>query len=390
MSPHDDRFPRGPAGSGLSTRDGRNALHSPPAGRPGPSSSSARAPPACFAAIFAARSGARVLVLETRPVPGAKIRVSGGGRCNVLPSRVELVELPHERDPGTRFGTSSSPGRSTRSGASSRPSSRSRSRSSPPGRCFPASNRSLDVVEALLGECRRAGVTAPRRLAGRVPFATVDSGDGGGPRAPRPLRLGRRGISARRAVLSTGGLSLPRTGSDGAGIGMARSLGHSVRELRPRARPARHPGSRLGRARRRVPADAPSGQALGGFSSRSTRGTLLFTHRGFSGPVVLDLSRHLTGRGSGADPPPRSLGRMGGPRTGKTCSPRRGSAPSRRSSASACRGGSWTGRSRWPGAPRRADDERAPPRREEANRRGSDPSVPSRSRGQRRVTRRRR
>ena len=45
------------------------------------------------AAIFAARAGARVLVLETRPKPGAKIRVSGGGRCNVLPSRVTLKDF---------------------------------------------------------------------------------------------------------------------------------------------------------------------------------------------------------------------------------------------------------------------------------------------------------
>jgi predicted flavoprotein YhiN len=41
-----------------------------------------------LAALFAARAGARVLLVETRPKPGAKIRVSGGGRCNVLPSEM--------------------------------------------------------------------------------------------------------------------------------------------------------------------------------------------------------------------------------------------------------------------------------------------------------------
>ena len=46
-----------------------------------------------LAAIFAAREGARVLLLETRPVPGAKIRVSGGGRCNILPMRVDLSDF---------------------------------------------------------------------------------------------------------------------------------------------------------------------------------------------------------------------------------------------------------------------------------------------------------
>ena len=45
------------------------------------------------AAIFAARAGASVLVVETRAIPGAKIRVSGGGRCNVLPTWVEVVRV---------------------------------------------------------------------------------------------------------------------------------------------------------------------------------------------------------------------------------------------------------------------------------------------------------
>src|SRR6185503_14613242 len=45
------------------------------------------------AAIFAGRRGARVLLLDSRARPGAKIRVSGGGRCNVLPSVSELSDF---------------------------------------------------------------------------------------------------------------------------------------------------------------------------------------------------------------------------------------------------------------------------------------------------------
>ena len=43
-----------------------------------------------FAGLFAAMKGARVLILESKEKPGAKIRVSGGGRCNILPSKVSL------------------------------------------------------------------------------------------------------------------------------------------------------------------------------------------------------------------------------------------------------------------------------------------------------------
>ena len=46
-----------------------------------------------LAGIFAARGGARTLVVETRKEPGAKIRVSGGARCNVLPSRMEWADF---------------------------------------------------------------------------------------------------------------------------------------------------------------------------------------------------------------------------------------------------------------------------------------------------------
>src|SRR5512143_1222480 len=107
-----------------------------------------------LAAIFAARRGAKVVVLETRPVPGAKIRVSGGGRCNVLPSRVELSDF--------HTGGSS---HALRNILASWPPGEVRAffeeelsiplEVEPTGKVFPASGRAIDVVAALLEECRR-------------------------------------------------------------------------------------------------------------------------------------------------------------------------------------------------------------------------------------------
>lgn len=246
-----------------------------------------------LAAIFAARRGVAPLVLETRPVPGAKIRVSGGGRCNVLPSRAELES----------FATSGS--RNTlRNILFSWPLPEVRRffeeelgvplRAEPNGKLFPASDRSLDILAALLGECGRLRVD----IRGGARVSSLERAPPGGPERFVVQVDNAAPVLARRVILATGGLSLPRTGSDGHGLELARQLGHSISDTHPALVPllAADPGWK-----------ALSGIALptrlqvrkGDSVLEEREGDLLFTHRGFSGPVVLDLSRHLTAPGGG-------------------------------------------------------------------------------------------
>jgi len=154
------------------------------------------------------------------------------------------------------------------------------------GKVFPRSDRSKDVVDALLRALRESGAVlrAPFRVA-----AVEHRADGGfSVRSSDGKTLG-----ADRLVLATGGLSLPKTGSDGAGLALAAKLGHA----RVPAYPALVP---------LLAADA-GWSALSGVSVRARvrveregrlaeerEGDLLFTHRGFSGPVVLDASHHVT------------------------------------------------------------------------------------------------
>ncbi|MCZ6795100.1 MAG: aminoacetone oxidase family FAD-binding enzyme [Planctomycetota bacterium] len=242
-----------------------------------------------LAAIFAARRGARVALFETKKRPGAKIRVSGGGRCNILPSRVE---------PDGDFHTSGSP-TSLRNLLLSWPLAEVRAffqdelgiplKVEPGGKVFPASERPQDVVAALLGECERRGVTLicgariveVRRLEdAATPVFELRS-------------LGGDVWRAERLVLATGGLSLPKSGSDGGGLEIARSLGLEVAPTYP--------------VLVALESADPRWLELPGVSTRATlravqegrileerEGDFLFTHRGFSGPVVLDLSRHVT------------------------------------------------------------------------------------------------
>jgi predicted Rossmann fold flavoprotein len=235
-----------------------------------------------MAAIFAAGEGRRVLLLERTPNGGRKILISGGGRCNVLPSRAHP----------SQFVTASSPN-TLKKMLLSWPLAEQRRffeetlglrlvLEPETGKLFPASNRARDVRDRLYDLAARRGVEISygARVTGLEPGQ--DSWrvelDGGAP------------IRARAVVLATGGLSVPASGSDGLGLGIAERLGHTIHPTYPAltpltAEPPRH--AALAGVSLDVRLEAPLGR--GRFT---TRGGFLFTHRGYSGPTVLDIS-HL-------------------------------------------------------------------------------------------------
>jgi predicted Rossmann fold flavoprotein len=98
---------------------------------------------------------------------------------------------------------------------------------------------------------------------------------------------------AKRVILATGGRSVPKTGSDGSGFALARALGHTVTELLPALVPlvveSGHWITSLSGTS--VEAELSVKSATGRVLERE-RGSMLFTHFGLSGPVVLDVSRH--------------------------------------------------------------------------------------------------
>ena len=233
------------------------------------------------ASIFAARSGRPVLLLEGSPDGGRKILVSGGGRCNVLPS-----ELAPER-----FVTDSS-SNTLKKMLRSWPLLEQRAffeqevgvplaLEAESGKLFPASNRARDVRDGLVALARRGGVEL--RTHTRVADLEPD-GDGGW-----TVRLeSDPSIAASAVVLATGGLSLPGTGSDGKGLAIAEKLGLRTVPRYPALTPLTGEGH-AGLAGISLVAriEAPG-------TGRSAEGGFLFTHRGWSGPAVLDLSDVVT------------------------------------------------------------------------------------------------
>ena len=103
--------------------------------------------------------------------------------------------------------------------------------------------------------------------------------------------MGADVIEANKVILATGGRSVPKTGSDGGGYALARSLGHTVTDTFPALVPlVLEPGHWL-TSLSGTSVEAELAVRAGKVLVRQ-RGSLLFTHFGLSGPLALDISRH--------------------------------------------------------------------------------------------------
>ena len=231
-------------------------------------------------AIFAARRGvtAPMLLFEGAKRPGAKILVSGGSRCNVTNAVVS------ERDFG---GAPPQLVRRVLRGFGVEPTVAFFREIGVPlheeehGKLFPDANRSKVVLDALLGEVERRGV---RLLAGER-VLEVEARAGG-----YRVHTSRGEHEVSRVVLATGGLSLPKTGSDGLGLDMARRFGHTVVPTTPALVPLVLGGS-FHAPLSGVAHDVELVVRDSGRRPIRRTGSLLWTHFGVSGPVVLDVSR---------------------------------------------------------------------------------------------------
>lgn len=233
------------------------------------------------AAIFAAEAGARVIALDGAPKIGAKILISGGGRCNVTHDVVT---------PDDFFGTRNAiakvlrtfPVEATIRWFAAMGVELKREET---GKLFPTTDRARTVIDAMLRACR-----AEIRTGARVEAIAVQSTEQG---FLIRLRDGSS-IEARMVILATGGRSVPKTGSDGGGYALARSLGHSVTETFPALVPlVVAPGFWTTELSGTSTVAELIVRGSSGKVLARQQGSTLFTHFGLSGPAVLDVSREL-------------------------------------------------------------------------------------------------
>jgi hypothetical protein len=251
------------------------------------------------AAIFAAaasRSGgrgapARVVVLDGAAALGKKILISGGGRCNVTHATVSERDFNGSqkviRNILAAFDVAA-----TRAWFDSLGVPLVREDT---GKLFPASDSARTVLAALLRRC--AALDVALRPGHRVTAVGHDPAAASG---PFMVRHAHGELGAARLVVATGGCSLPRTGSDGSGWDLVRHLGHSVSDVYPALVPLVLRAGMFHAALSGLSHPAELRTFADGTQIDRRSGSLLWTHFGISGPVVLDASRHwVVARGRG-------------------------------------------------------------------------------------------
>lgn len=240
-----------------------------------------------MAAIHAAGPGRRVLLLERTRDGGRKILISGGGRCNVLPSKMSPSQYITASSPNTmRKMLLSWPLGEQKRFFEEEVGVRLELEPET-GKLFPATHKARSVRDGLLALAARRGVEL--RFESSMVALTPPAGD-----YPWQVLLeGGAYLPAAAVIVATGGLSVPQTGSDGTGLRVVRRLGHTIHDTYPALTP--------------LTADPPRHAPLAGVSLEvtleaplpkgrfTTQGGFLFTHRGYSGPAVLDIS-HLAVR----------------------------------------------------------------------------------------------
>ena len=238
-----------------------------------------------MAALFAARAGASVTLLERNEKLGKKIYITGKGRCN-LTNDCSLEEFLRQvpRNPRflygalNRFSPQDMMALMEEAGC---PVEVQRGQ-----RVFPCSEKASDVIRALARLMEQAGVRV--RLHSRIQSLIVQEGRAAGV----VLESGER-LEADAVILALGGQSYPMTGSTGDGYALAREAGHHV--LPPEAvlsaleTVENWPRALQGLALKNVRLTLRSGRK----TLYTELGEMLFTHFGISGPLVLEMSCHL-------------------------------------------------------------------------------------------------
>ena len=235
-------------------------------------------------AIFARRlnPSLSIAVLDGAKKPGAKILVSGGSRCNVTNVVVSERDFWGGKSTVVRRVLRALPVADT---IAFFEGIGIRLHEEADGKLFPDTNRSRDVLDALLRETASVGA---KLLADHRVLDVVSESEG------FRVVTNHGDMTAAAVVMATGGLSLPKSGSDGAGLDIVQRLGHTIVPTTPALTPLVLDASDgVHRTLSGVSLDAELAVWIDGAIAIRLRGAMLWTHFGVSGPVALDASRHL-------------------------------------------------------------------------------------------------
>jgi len=249
------------------------------------------------AAIFAAETAAkgdrrpRIVLLEGAKTIGAKILISGGGRCNVTHDVVTPTDYFGNRHIIKNVLAAFSV-EHTISWFASMGVELKREET---GKLFPVTGKAQAILGCLVARCHELGVSI---LPDHRVLAIQSS-----PQSGFLIEHSHGTLYAKRIILATGGRSIPKSGSDGFGYDLARRLGHSVTTTVPALVPLLLEDSMFHKSLSGLSQQVELTTLVQGRKVDQRTGSLLWTHFGISGPVVMDASRFWTmGQATGQSP----------------------------------------------------------------------------------------
>jgi predicted Rossmann fold flavoprotein len=238
-----------------------------------------------MAALRAAERGRRTLLLEKNRRPGVKILMSGGTRCNITQATDNRGIVDAYGPPGrflhsalAAFGVGETIEFFEAEGVATKVEET--------GKIFPVSNRAVDVLDALLARLARSGAT----LALEEPVLDIETALG-----TFDVVTPRRHVDVQHVILTTGGQSYPGAGTTGDGYRLAAKFGHRIVPPRPALVPLTTSAGWVAELRGLTLPDVAVRVLDGDRVLAQRRGALLFAHFGLTGPVILDVSRVVSG-----------------------------------------------------------------------------------------------
>lgn len=237
------------------------------------------------AAFRAAERGRRVLLLEKNLRPGVKILMSGGTRCNLTHATDNRGIVAAFGPPG-KFLHSALAALSVDATVALFEDEGVATKVEDTGKVFPVSNKATDVLSALLRRLERSGA----QLALTQPALEMHA-----PPRGFALTTPMGMVTAPKVILTTGGQSYPASGTTGDGYRFAASFGHTINTPRPALTPITCTEDWIAALRGITLPDVRVELYEDRRRLAARRGSLLFAHFGLSGPVILDISREVSG-----------------------------------------------------------------------------------------------
>ena len=238
-----------------------------------------------MAAITASRGGKSVLLLEKLPKVGAKLKATGGGRCN-LTNTLPNDEFMSSFGKDGRFMTPAMEHMDYKKLQAFFAEIGVETHAPDGFRIFPVGHNSATILCALTNEMDRLGVEVS--CSRRVKSLNHDEGNMSG------VSTDTDDFYARAVILATGGKGYPKLGAQGDGYDLVESIGHSTTEVYPAMMPLKVKEAWVANCRADTMAKAHIKVDIKKYKKLQAKGDLIFTKSGIRGPVVLDFSREIT------------------------------------------------------------------------------------------------